>query len=68
MIGGAQIIQVNNDEFTPSFRDVGVRDACRETTDAIVGRAPGNCVINVNKPVAGEIRIESDSQKATFEK
>ena len=39
MNGGAtQIIQVNNNHFTPCFRDVGVGDARGKTADAIMGR------------------------------
>ena len=64
--GAAQIIQVEDSHLAPCLRDVGIRDARGKTADAIMGRWRRGGVINVNKPVGGKIRIESDAQKSTL--
>jgi len=63
MIGGTQIIQVNNHRLAPGFRDIRIRDARGKTTDTVVDWCCRNGVINVNKPVGGKIRIESNPQE-----
>ena len=63
MIGCAQIVEIQNDELAAGDRNVAVGG---EAADAVVNGRCRRRVIDVNKPIDCEIRIECHSQEAAL--